>query len=177
MYWIEPHNDPKILKLGIRWALYREKKPDRNKKKLIFWTFEISEWEEKSRIGYIKEPEWIDNNKVYVKNSGKSSEIPITYFASLYTEDFTKENLSHYYEGQQVESFKYVRKELKKEVEEDTGTSFVIKYTEQWQEVEQPEHQIESITRKNTWETNPKYTQFQEELKSGVILLEVITKE
>ena len=177
MYWIEPHTDSKILKLGFgSMALYREKKPEKEIKSTKDVAIGYGQFSKhlKSFIGYIKEPEWKEGDVVKRNYPDSTSGYMVgnliaikgemlICFNSPYDEGILKKDATHFHPGQQVESFKYVKR--------------VRLETFKWQEVEQPEHQIESITRKNTWETNPKYTQFQEELKSGVILLEVITKE
>ncbi len=91
MYWIESITDPKILKLGIRMALYREKKPEK-------WPFLVKEanasdkatqieqatdqarknyeraikyWQQ-SRIAYLKEPEFKVGETWYFIKTGKS---------------------------------------------------------------------------------------------------------
>jgi len=76
MTYIEPITDPKILKLGIRMALYGEPKPEKsyiipdpiNVSEAIYQT-DLDKWQ-KSRIAYLKEPEFKVGEKVYRKKDG-----------------------------------------------------------------------------------------------------------
>ena len=194
MYYIYPHTDSKIIKLGFgSMALYREKKPDKKDYYAIpddaikadncfsetIFKMDFTNWQE-SRIGYIKEPEWkdIDIGQTYYFNGANGLEAytiktidgsgNVILWDNQHierittnTKDFDK-RFTHYYPGQQVESFKYVREEE------------VRAWKYEWQEVEEPE-----ITKLKWLENKAMndYTQFQEELKSGVILAEVITKK
>ncbi len=223
MNYIYQHTDSKILKLGIKWALYREDTPERTD----FWVnknmndvyYDASGYlnaEKKhleSLIGYMKEPEFkvVLGENVY--KIGFS--LPHTIKSIVNSTTVLLENndrheistLSHYYPGQQVKSFKYVR--LGKDfgvgdniiindvdnydgmegsiTDLDEDGNCVIKLTSNkeiechvndliqsgWQEVEQPEPMLIGETKYHepTYEPNPEHTQFQEELKSGVILL------
>ena len=183
--YIYPITDPEILKLGIRMALYREKKcTDTNCQDGISVTAfgdymgkcpHCNDWT-KSRIAYIKEPEFKarelvydkDGRKVRITNINKGivhyhyTDNPQRYSIPL---DIFKQFNSHYYPGQEVESFKYVREMEIKMM--DYGS----KHTErlEWQEVEEPIMRIDFII-------DPKYTKFQEEVNKGEILAE-ITKQ
>jgi len=64
MTYIYPHNDPEILKLGIRMALYGEKKPEDNYV-TGYGDPAMSVWCENSRIAYLKEPEFKVGDTVY----------------------------------------------------------------------------------------------------------------
>ncbi len=184
--WIEPHTNPNILKLGIKWALYREKKPDKNN---YFNKFSISIWEEESRIAYLKEPELTQKQydefkyKFYVVKdfSYKNTYLNIKgdvidhklWDYSIFVDLLKKGFLSHYYPGQQVESFKYVRKveHLQSAIDYQEGFS-------EWQEVEEPEEEkinLHSLIVKGTENKypNPKYTQFQADIKQAKILAEI----
>ncbi len=171
MSYIYPHIDSKIIKLGIKWALYREKKPVDilpAKKEIE----SIKRWQQ-SRIVYIKEPEFKVGDVVYYEGNKKSKGI----IYKEWIETWRKLNFkgySHYYEGQQVESFKYVR-EVEHEVDwlNKMSPRYKKEYSE-WQEVEQPEKwEIVCAEVDDGASINPKYTQFQEDKKSGVILAEI----
>ena len=200
MYWIDQHTDPKILKLGIKWALYREKKPDKKDltyKKDVFYERDYNDvlkwWQEKSFIAYLKEPEWkvgetiyrltdlMQGGKVVLKAGQKCTFKYIDVIGKINIKECSgslmPSEFSHYYEGQQVESFKYVKLLETPSKYLYHGNWYPATGWEWRAGAEEPDHQIESLTRKNTWETNPKYTQFQKELKSGGIQLEVITKK
>ncbi len=193
--YIYPITDPKILKLGIRMALYREKKPDLMKKAMYshedngeVWvkTPEYNLWQQ-SFIAYLKEPEFKAKDIAYkngikykitlIKKTSESS-ICMSVGSGLRVEINLKD-LSHYYEGQEVESFKYVRRI---EFEEDEGAVMASIELIEWQEVEQPaeeekvyidDEDIEKGYAPDFIFTNDEYTQFQEDKKSGVILLEI----
>jgi len=72
MNFIYPHSSPEILKLGIRWALYREKKPEQNYPKdsnyyqseKIEYNKKYRQWQQ-SRIAYLKEPEFKVGQVIY----------------------------------------------------------------------------------------------------------------
>ena len=99
MNYIYPITDPEILKLGIKWALYDC---------------------EQSFIAYLKEPEFKEDNKVYYRGT-------LYYFVCFIEKKYCHiikdlkgtdpinvllKYVSHYYPGQQVESFKYVEEVL-----------------------------------------------------------------
>ena len=111
-------------------------------------------------------------------------------FAAAYIENnksFTRTNksfsqdstlISHYCPGQEYDGdVKYLRK---------VKTEKVIRYgwnVHEWQEVEEPAEDViikssgekGDIVHDTQWDTNPKYTQFQEGIKKGEILA-VLTK-
>jgi len=169
MYWIEQHSNPKILKLGIKFALYREKK----------------------RIAYLKGSEFRVGDKVWILelntewlitelNSGgrytlKSTGKPgfITSSTTLY--QIESNECSHYYPGQQAESFKYVQLQTvvgtrhSKYGDEEQEAEF-------WQEVEEPykengKYLDYSIKNAKTFEEE--YTQFKKAVDKGKILAEI----
>ena len=203
MSYIYQHTDSKIIKLGFgSMAGYREKKPDKKDYYAIpddaikadnyfsetIFKMDFTNWEQ-SRIGYIKEPEWKIGDVVKRNYSDSSSGYMVgnliaikgdtlICFNSPYDEGILKKDATHFHPGQQVESFKYVREEANcpecnakliystsseiwdcpqcLESEGKTVSYFSLELVISWQEVEEPE---------------------EEELKSGVILLEVITKK
>ena len=68
--FIEPITDPEILKLGIRMALYREKKPEINynqpqNDRVLMHEGEVEYWREQSFIAYLKE-EFKNGDIVYL---------------------------------------------------------------------------------------------------------------
>jgi len=192
--YIYPITDPEILELGIRMALYREKKPtgfsiNPDPEDIGELQTDISEWEMTDFIAYLKEPEFKVGNYVYLLNGENEfryriykvideSFVELECIEAEEIKTILISKISHYCLGQEVESFKYVKKELKKEVEEDTETSFVIKYTEKWQEVEEPEETttIKELSQETFTQLvgskipNPKYTQFQKEIEQAKIL-------
>ncbi len=183
MYWIEPHTDTKILKLGIRWALYREKKPDH------LPTIN-HEWANKHRIGYLKEQEFKVGDLYYKKGKKKGSWNATYTIGDIDLVEFTQQQLSklysHYYPGQEESSFKYVRKveTVDKTPISDkfNSTTQVLKYQFEWQEVEQPEendfeYQDGKVRRTDYFSFEKAVAQFQEDKKQVVIQLEVITKK
>ena len=189
MSYIYPHTDSKILKLGFgSMAGYREKKPEwKDGFFNVGLNERIKQWQEQSFIAYLKEPEFTEITYWKVKELYVIKQFNLrehtfiigdilktgSYFFQTLSKLFKEGDLSHYYPGQQEESFKYVKYNQRNLVK--------------WQEVEEPEEMIshkkwrifppDSYEDKNEYEMipNPKYTQFKEELKSGVILLEVIT--
>jgi len=199
--YIEPHNDPGILKLEIRMALYEEKKPDKNdyypdpdqqyfddamyNRDLRYWS--------KSRIAYLKEPEFkvgdighciriTEHTPHWMRKPGIIEEVRkdsiLINFAG-WSGFVLKEDFSHYYPGQEVESFKYVR-EVEKVVEgwhpEIDGVKPVIHQIE-WQEVEEPAEAPNWDEKDKDRETHAKwhlkYTQFQADKKQAEILAEI----
>ena len=180
MYWIEQHTDSKILKLGIKWALYREKKPDKKDYYAIpddaikadncfsetIFKMDFENWEQ-SRIGYIKEPEFKVGERLYSLRFEKDGESFIYTGNESWIDHNNIDKLySHYYEGKQVESLiKYVEKI-------NTGDE-ICGYI--WQEVEEPEPMLIGETKYHepTYEPNPEYTQFQADKKQGKILAEI----
>ncbi len=187
MYYIYQHSNSKIT-TGMM-AGYREKKPDikqncdcdnmticeeycrmdgRAQRELAFW-------EQQSLIGYIKQPEfkvgeWVyyANMKVEIKKLFKKH-LHVVYKTQLISISYKQ--CSHYYEGQQVESFKYVR-EVINMTELESGY-VQINDRKIWQEVEEPykengKYSDYSIKNAKTFEEE--YTQFQEDKKQGKIL-------
>ncbi len=218
MYYIYPHTDSKILKLGIKWALYREKEPEENYTTYTFGQVydDIKLWLQ-SRIAYLKEPEFKVGEMVMyfpkeplelrphqLKEESLVVEVLEVLKTRIHYYDAWSggkksrpiEMFSHYYEGQQVESFKYVRL-IKGTYCVECGNITILlinglyqcqlcerivpkkeTISSEWQEVEEPEeYRPKKVFDSTIMEANPKYTQFKKELKSGVILLEVITKE
>jgi len=148
MNYIYPHKNSEILKLGIRMALYREKKPEKsyiipdpiNVSEAIYQT-DLDKWQQ-SFIAYLKEPEFKGSEKVY------------------------------YREGQQVESFKYMKHVI--DFENIPPMSSEIKG--KWQEVEEPYKEngkYSDYSIKNAKTFKEDYTQFQEGLKQGKIIAEI----
>lgn len=176
MNYIYPHSNPKILKLGIRMALYREKEPDYNNIN-DDTVLSTAKWQQ-SRIAYLKEPEFKDRDVIYHLKTGEELIIDGSIHKGF------QEECSHYYPGQQVESsFKYVREE---EIYDDEF-NWPIKV---WQEVEEPERpsaKDAKINDNEEWvlvETASKllvalnkkvklYTQFQADKDKGKILAEI----
>jgi len=175
--YIDQHSNHKILKIRIKWALYGEKKPEITqyinsggiKKRFI------AKWEEQSRIAYLKEPEFKVGDKVYYMGiparlieKDKDQWLVGDYLQKTKLQYFRKESdLSHYYPGQQVESFKYV--EL---IEKISKNYPYLNDKHKWQEAEEPEPMFVGKTKYHepTYEPNPKYTQFQEDVDKGIIL-------
>jgi len=179
MNYIYQHTNSKILKLGIRMALYREKKPGpvtimngvAHYRRNVFEKFEAS------RIAYLKKPEFKDKDEIYYIKSGEK----------LIIDGFINKELqkqcSHYYPGQQVESFKYVEEVLQNWCQEcdkahvdfkcpecGDSTYYVDKLS--WQEVEEPVKVKGNIGMKKP---NQAYTQFKEDVDKGIILAEINT--
>lgn len=180
MTYIEPHNDPKILKLGIRMALYDEPMPAKNiSVKGVNFTLlsRMDYWRKNHRISYLKEPEFVEGEVVYYKNDigGKSpmiinrkEEERVWLINKFQTKDsfegcFDWDEMSHYYPRQEVESFKYVRE--KKVLFFRQGI-----YKSEWQEVEEPVKVKGNIGMKKP---NPEHTKFQAEIKQAKILAEI----
>ncbi len=207
MNYIYKHKNPEILKLGFgSMALYREKKPEETTRKSFAKEInKINEdWHKSWFIAYLKEPEFKVGEIAYkngikykitlIKKTSESA-ICMNVGSGLRVEINLKD-LSHYYLGQEVESFKYARAhcpECGEIVERKTPYYNCchkcqvanVEAEIEWQEVEEPEEEekvyiddedIEKGYAPDFIFTNDEYTQFQEELKSGAILLEVITK-
>jgi len=195
MTYIEQHSNPEILKLGIKYALYGEKRPDEHDFHRLedgMPSFEIEEFREaceqwqQSRIAYLKEPEfkvgeiwyWRVTNMRGQKYNPTSDDFGHTKGFELEQIEIAK-RFSHYYPGQQVESFKYVREmnfyEFKKVP--DDGSKWNEWKNNKWQEAEEPEPMFVGKTKYHepTYEPNPKYTQFQEDVERGIILAEINT--
>ena len=179
MNYIYPHSNPKIT-TGMM-AGYRKQYPkfinsrDNHVKTL-------AEWRDQSFIGYIKEPEFkVDNFVWWHKLRYRIVEVAKEWIrlsdkmsgddGFMITKDMYPDN-SHYYEGQEESSFKYVR-----EVKIHDMIAIPPRRDIQWQEVEEPELPLNSDGSLNIEWHPHKSAQFQEELKSGAILLEVITKK
>jgi len=168
MSYIYPHNNPEILKLGIRMALYREKKPEINYNqpqddRVLMHEGEVKNWREQSFIAYLKEPEFKVGEMVYRKSDYKE-----IIFEGM------KSDCSHYYPGQEYNGdINYVRK-IGRYTSQD---SILIdeKPKIEWQEVEEPEPMLIGETKYHepTYEPNPKYTQFQEEINKAKILADI----
>ena len=184
MSYIYPHNNPEILKLGIRMALYGEKKPDHRvvveHDYLEPYSDTINKWQQ-SFIAYLKKPGWAIDDDAYHESKGhyKITGVNSDYLtvSSKYKTEiiFAKHLLSHYYPGQQVESFKYVR-EVKSEV---FRKDILLETITEWQEVEEPTEYVEitstddhSISLPDLVK-NVKYTQFQADIKKAKILAEI----
>jgi len=197
MTYIEPITDPKILKLGIKWALYREKKPDYREvvehDYLEPYNDTVKKWHEQSRIAYPKEPEFKVGDIVYLLkpkiilevecHSGKIYSIDKLQDIGVQFDNvggvwFNNENqLSHYYSGQEVESFKYVRKVEHNYTDIDAETPNEYFYhadadLTEWQEVEEPN--VENYLH---FSSDRQYkvavTQFQEDVNKAKILAEI----
>jgi len=197
MTYIYRHFDLKILKLGIKWALYREKKPE---EALSIY----KEWHEESRIAYLKEAEFKVGEIIYYKGTpyslielvGNKPHLQSCLMDGHDTDTIITnikiKELSHYCPGQEYDGdIKYVREinfyEFKKVP--DDGSKWNEWKNNKWQELEEPAeyintynigsgadsigfpipHEIENL------ETNPKHTQFQEDVNEGIIL--AITKQ
>ena len=175
MTYIYPITDPEILKLGFRMALYREKRPIDilpAKKEIEA----LREWQ-KSRIAYLKEPEFKVGDVFYLTRN--------TDFGGIieYGRDYNYKLITHYKSGQEVESFKYVR-EVEYENTLDRRSSALQIYSG-WEEVEEPVKmmysKIEEAGLYSDGSTdshqhakfNPIYTQFQEGVKKGEIIAEI----
>jgi len=192
--YIYPHNNPEIRTGSM--ALYREKKPkkedyyhsdmDDNYFSKTIYEMDSKNWQQ-SFIAYLKEPEFKVRSWVYSKNTGAHCWVEriennfvwcIRYSLKNFgvNRKFKKSDLSHYYPGQEVESFKYVREVLVIE----KGHSVRKK---EWQEVEKPVEMIQKskwedkaplkLLERESVKTNPEYTQFQKKLKSAKILAEI----
>jgi len=207
MTYIYPITDPEILKLGIRMALYREKKPEylttdfypqpnyssaerQMDNAIIVW--------EQSFIAYLKEPEFKEGDIAWHPKKGKREIIKVSlnmkgklliYVGKLWY--YPASEFSHYYPGQEVESFKYVRKvHIYNPTEiysEESGEMEESLSRYEWQEVEEPaepkyiesEH-FNSIStnwlledRKAHEKWYKLYIQFQEGVKQAKILAEI----
>lgn len=195
MNWIEQHPDPKILKLGIRMALYREKKPEiptgntgaiKEKMDAIEAVANtlMTVWRS-TRLAYLKEPEFKYDDVVFdrecnsyrVGKINNDGTITVVGINKVIKKTFKESDLSHYYPGQEVESFKYVREVLNYQYE---GTDVAMNQIPLWQEVEVPDKEIPTQILIGSepdidWQPNPEYTQFQADKDKGIIL--AITKQ
>jgi len=190
MTYIYPHSNPKILKPGIKFALYREKKPGiedalpgREKMAEAFIPGLLKLWQQ-TRIAYLKEPEFKVGEQIYSDNweLWQDTRFVITEIegdmikcldnSSLPSvHRFDKEWCSHYYPGQQYDGeIKYVRK-----LYSQSGRWIG------WQEVEEPEvyPEYDGISLdppEVAYDTTDEWRQFQEDVDKGIILAE-ITKQ
>jgi len=175
MYYIEQlHSNHKILKLGIKYALYGKPRAEGTTRKSF--AKEINkineEWHKSWFIAYLKEPPWKAGNTIYNKEGKKfiikdigNREYRLLggKYGGIYKLKYIKENYSHYYPGQQVESFKYVRAQF--QVPYDGSDKFY-----EWQKVEEEKEMISDGQHEYC---NPQYTQFQEDVDKGKILAEI----
>ncbi len=186
MNFIEPITDPEIVKLGIRWALYREPCPKResffNKSGQYYFEYQEKYDDELNRheqsfIVYLKEPGWKVGDDIYwVDKDGKLQSGKVKEFREGYIilEDGrgigNEDNISysHYYPGQEYDGdIKYVRKKV-------THFALGTSSKAEWQEVEEPANpdnlpSIPPLSQESIddgwtkWKTlTPNYTQFKE---------------
>jgi len=193
--YIYPITDPEILELGIRMALYREKKPGKPKGSIYpysdyddYFNHEFPMWYEEHFIAYLKEPEFRVGERFYYIEHGETNIVRPT-FGYITKEDIkVKEKnielgieetawLSHYYPGQEVESFKYVRKIEKPLPEDFWGNNEAVQFDDYdynqalekwqqqsgWQEVEEP----------LSWFPKTETIDFQEDKKQGKIIAKI----
>ena len=176
-------------------AGYRVKRPDEHDFHSLedgVPSFEIEEFREacekwqQSRIAYLKEPEWVNGERWYCIDDGTIGRVDSDW---LMINESILHHYSHYYEGQEVDDkyFCFVEKgETNFEYCPECDQPFDERYintgyqecscgyeSPEWQEVEEPYEFIENPmnVKYPLVITNPKYTQFQEELKSDDVLV------
>jgi len=198
-----PITDPKTLKLGIKYALYPRPKYNKKEWSLYHGTngeFNKESFEryikahEQSRIAYLKEREFKVGDVVYYKDKPNHSWYTKLKLGKRYNKLSWRFNaldgskgfgiieeikITHYYPGQQVESFKYVKERL---INIDACPLFT-----EWQEVEEPDNCDDLYNATDIdWDGNDRnifledrfnedLTQFQEDVDEGKIL--AITKQ
>ncbi len=192
MTFIYPHTDPEILKLGIRMALYREKKPGKPEGDLSpyndyddYISHEFPLWQQ-SRIAYLKEQEFKVADEVYKISTGlkyEFVELQNRGRVKLWDEDNCMyvianiKDLSHYCPGQQYDGeVKYVREVAIIDKVSIPYKSRELKYHKQWQEVEEPNANNIEYYYNNHWDLEKfekDHTQFQEGVNKGEILAEI----
>lgn len=174
MYWIELITDPKILKLGIRMALYREKKPEEDdyfESMPDQFESDMIKWREQSRIAYLKEPEFKVGEKVYEISTGAyAGDVCVVWMDLVITTKgrFKEDEISHYCPGQEYDGdIKYVEEkancpECNASLNYEKNTEFwecpqcleiegnreryhFFELNIEWQEVEEPEEEILKI--------------------------------
>lgn len=199
MKYIYPITDPKILKLGIRWALYREDAPERTD----FWVnknmndvyydaqgyLDAEKKHLESFIAYLKEPKfkvgdiidcYFPNNQLAKRDAKIVKMLPNSIIRVIIEGQLPSEwnqweikYSTHHHPGQEVESFKYLKEDylIISERSKLTNTDLAIKgHHKIWQEVEEPVKVKGNIGMKKP---NPDYTQFQADKKSAKILAEI----
>lgn len=161
----------------------------------------LEEWQS-SLTGYMKEPgfeegdiahpfsdeigfevEYVDDVILRVKETKEFKEWA-NKWKPVISNEFLIEDCSHYHEGQKLarDRCRFVRAycpQCKNELGYENKAYLCyncerVSEIIEWQEVKEPAHQIESLTRKNTWEQNPEWEKFLQETTSGTILIEEI---
>ena len=175
--YIYPITDPEILRLEIRMALYREPMPDYSGYDELskLQSKVLKQWEQQSRIAYLKEPEFKVGDVVYVNGEGKEWELTEIhdkgYNLKIDTRrtngkmSFRIAQLSDlsYYPGQEYDGeVKYV---IEVEIKMmDYGSEHTERF--EWQDVEEPPMNHMSPGQDDT-------DKFEEGVNKGEILAEI----